>query len=73
MRWDGGLDYDLAISKILAGREKDMDFVFELVRLRVVSIETLRHRLEEIPGIAKENQKLAKAWLATLESAQGGR
>jgi len=37
--------HDLAVSKLVAGREKDLEFVGGLVRHGMVSIETLRERL----------------------------
>lgn len=37
--------HDLAVSKLVAGREKDLEFVGGLVRHGMISIETLRERL----------------------------
>ena len=37
--------HDLAISKLVAGREKDLDFLSGLLRHQLISMETLRLRL----------------------------
>jgi hypothetical protein len=39
--------HDLAIAKLVAGREKDMDFVRILARRNLIGTEILRHRLTE--------------------------
>lgn len=41
--------HDLAVSKLAAGREKDLDFVKGLVRNRLVDINVLRDRLRATP------------------------
>ncbi len=41
--------HDLAVSKLAAGREKDLDFVKGLVRNRLVDISVLRDRLRVTP------------------------
>ena len=41
--------HDLAVSKLVAGREKDVDFVKGLVRNRLVDISVLRDRLRVTP------------------------
>lgn len=38
--------HDLAISKLVAGRPKDLDFVMELVRQKMIKRATLRARLK---------------------------
>jgi hypothetical protein len=40
---------DLAISKLIAGREKDIHFVDALVRHRMIAIPAIRALLEELP------------------------
>jgi hypothetical protein len=44
--------HDLAVSKLAAEREKDLEFVQALVRLRLVALDTLRRRLAETPALA---------------------
>ena len=41
--------HDLAVSKLVAGREKDVDFVQGLVRNRLVDIGVLRDKLRATP------------------------
>ena len=41
--------HDLASSKIVAGREKDIDFVKGLLRHRLASAETVRQRIAATP------------------------
>ena len=45
---------DLAISKIAAWREKDRDFVRALVRHRIVHLDDLRARLDELEPDVRE-------------------
>ncbi len=57
--------HDLAISKLAAGREKDLEFVGSMVRHRIVRAETLRERLAEI-SLPVEQLALAQSRLARL-------
>ena len=41
--------HDLAVSKLVAGREKDMDFIAALLRHRLARSETIRERLQDTP------------------------
>jgi hypothetical protein len=42
--------HDLAVSKLVAGREKDVDFVRVLVRERMVNPAVLQERVTMLPG-----------------------
>lgn len=54
---------DLAISKIVAGREKDQLFVAALLRHGVISVDTLRSRLPELsPSHARLVADRLQAW-----------
>jgi hypothetical protein len=44
--------HDLAVSKLVAGREKDLDFVRVLVRERMVDSTVLQERVTMLPGPA---------------------
>lgn len=55
--------HDLAVSKLAAGREKDLDFVKALVRLQLVARATLRQRLAETPSLSAAVQTSAEARL----------
>jgi hypothetical protein len=41
--------HDLLLSKCVAGRERDWDFVGEALRGRLADAEELRHRADELP------------------------
>ncbi len=59
---------DLAISKLAAGREKDLDFVRALFRSNMVSVETLKARLMATPGLTPDLLQLALSRLERLSS-----
>lgn len=42
--------YDIAAAKLVAGREKDFEYVTALVAAHLVDVEVLRQRCELIPG-----------------------
>ncbi len=50
---------DLAVSKLIAGREKDLNFVAALIRRKLASPEVIRDRVRQIPGLTKELLALA--------------
>ena len=50
---------DLAVSKLVAGREKDLNFVGALIRRKLASPEVIRGRLSRTPGLSKEVLALA--------------
>ena len=48
--------HDLAISKLVAGREKDLSFIASLIRHGMVSEAILRERLSSIDFTAKDGK-----------------
>jgi hypothetical protein len=52
--------HDMAVSKYLAGREKDLDLLEKLVRLRLLEKALLLKRLQETP-VDEPRKSLAKA------------
>ena len=56
--------HDLAISKLAAGREKDMDYVLAMIRSRLTSVEVLRERLAMATGLPASQRELAVARLS---------
>jgi len=54
--------HDLAASKLVAGREKDLDFVRALLHHRLAKPELIRNRLNSTP-IPPERQELCQARL----------
>jgi len=61
--------HDLAAAKLVAGREKDLDFVRLLVREKMVATGTLAHRVEALP-LPPDRLDLVRNRLRRL---QGGR
>jgi hypothetical protein len=54
---------DLAVSKLVAARQKDLEFVRVLLRERIVSAELVRERLGRVPGLAPESVRSLQALL----------
>lgn len=59
--------HDLAVSKIVAGREKDLSFVAGLLRHHMVDMLTIEQRLAVIP-VAAERREICRARLHRLAS-----
>lgn len=59
--------HDLAVSKLAAGREKDLAFVETMLKAGLISSETVQERLMCTPGLACEGRQLAAARLARWE------
>ncbi len=59
--------HDLAVSKLVAGREKDLSFIQNLLRHRLTKSEIIRDRLN-ITSIASERRELCLARLQKLSS-----
>ena len=57
--------HDLAVSKLIAGREKDMGFLAGLLRHRLASPDTIKERLSATQ-IAPERRILCEARLVRL-------
>ena len=55
--------HDLAVSKLIAGREKDCDFLSGLLRHRLAEAETIRQRLAVTPV----DERLRELCLARLQ------
>lgn len=55
--------HDLAVSKLAAGREKDIAFVEAMVRKKYISPEVVRRLLAETPGLQPELAELSRARL----------
>ncbi len=59
--------HDLAVSKLVAGREKDREYVGALIRHKLASVETIGERLEQTP-LDDARRELCVARLARLTS-----
>ncbi len=53
--------HDLAVSKLVAGREKDLDFVRAMIRANLASTEQIGNRLAHTPGLSPELRTLTAA------------
>ena len=60
--------HDLAVSKLVAFREKDRDFVRTLLIERLIEPRKLDLRLHQLPNNSRVTQKL----IATIEEWIGG-
>lgn len=61
--------HDLAISKLVAGRSKDLEFVQELVRQKMMQRSTLEARLAET-RLTKAEEKRLRSRIAALHSGR---
>ncbi len=61
--------HDLAVSKLVAGREKDLEFLAELVRHRLVEPAQVRERLAALPA-GLEIEPLRTRWERIVEAAR---
>jgi hypothetical protein len=59
--------HDLAVSKLMAAREKDLVYVDAMLRNRLITASILRDRLEITPEITQERRELALARLQRRE------
>lgn len=60
--------HDLAVSKLAAGREKDLDFIACMLRHRLITAATVRVRLAQTPRLTEQGKQLALARLARWEN-----
>jgi hypothetical protein len=54
--------HDLAVAKLVAGREKDLDFLLEMVRHRMLDEEIMKARIGLLPPGAGEGVDLLQRW-----------
>lgn len=59
---------DLAVSKLAAGRDKDLDFVKLMLQHQLASAETIRMRLASTPRLSTEMRRLAESRVNRLAS-----
>lgn len=57
---------DLAVSKLAAGRPKDLDFVRVLLRERVVARPSLLKAIDAVPGLSTERRTSLRETLERL-------
>jgi hypothetical protein len=56
--------HDLCTSKLIAGREKDFEYVATALDSRLVAADTLATRLLEVPDVDPRVREKAVRWLA---------
>lgn len=59
--------HDLAVSKLVAGREKDVAFVRTMIREKLVAPEVIRQRLATTPQLQPARAGIALAQLRAME------
>ncbi len=55
--------HDLPVSKLIAEREKDSDFVAAMLRAGLASVDVLQERFSETSNLPPERRNLVTAWL----------
>lgn len=60
--------HDLAASKLVAGREKDLDFVQVMLREKMLNLETLAERAASLP-VPSDRLQLTRERLRRLRAA----
>jgi hypothetical protein len=63
--------HDLVVSKLVAGREKDLDFIAGVLRHGLAETNRLRERLQQTP-LAEDRRALCEHRLRRLESGRNG-
>jgi hypothetical protein len=59
--------HDLAISKLAAGREKDLEFVEAMLAHSLTNIEVLRERLRDTERLDQAKRPVIEQWLDARE------
>ena len=55
--------HDLAVSKLIAGRPKDIVFVLALCEAKLLSMPTMSERLRYVDGATKAQLDRARSWV----------
>ena len=55
--------HDLWVSKAMAGRPKDREFCYELLKRRCVTPRTLKARLKKVSGQSEGKMAIARTWI----------
>ena len=60
--------YDCVVSKLVAHRDKDLEFAAALIRAGLIDLGTLRHRIDALPAdLDPRVPALIHDWLATWQ------
>jgi hypothetical protein len=61
--------HDLAVAKLVAGREKDLDFLVEMARHRMLDEATMQERIAMLPPDAGDGVDLHQRWARVVTRA----
>jgi hypothetical protein len=61
--------HDLAAAKLVAGREKDLEFLIEMTRHRMLDKETMQQRIACLPPGAGDGVDLHQRWARVMARA----
>ena len=61
--------HDLASSKLVAGREKDLDFVGEMFRHDIINVTTINERVAKLP-IDDDHKRLLEQRITALQAGK---
>jgi len=64
--------HDLAVSKLIAGRSKDLDFCRDLFSYRIIDRAIVEERLDLVPDLSANEREMIRQVVARLER-EGGR
>lgn len=62
--------HDLAVSKLVAGREKDIEFISEMVRHQLVDDAIVQDRINQLPESAVDGTPIIERWTRILNKAR---
>ncbi|MES2996405.1 MAG: DUF6036 family nucleotidyltransferase [Verrucomicrobiota bacterium] len=54
--------HDLAVSKLIAGREKDVEFLRDLVRYGMLDPDVMLERISGMPVVGEEKTRMLERW-----------
>lgn len=62
--------HDLAVSKLVAGREKDTGFVLQMVRHRMIDLPSIPALIDTLPVTSEEVRQTHERWHRILKAAE---
>ena len=61
--------HDLAVSKLVAGREKDIEFISEMIRHQLIQDATIHERIRHLPDGLADRALVIERWKRILKKA----
>jgi len=62
--------HELAVSKLVAEREKDLDFLIEMVRNHLLDEDTILQRIPMLPATGTTTADLRERWNRIVNKAR---